>query len=102
MTNLILWIDNLVERMLKFLPKLRFFVVVFLTGKIWLMLKELRNSLQVSCRETKVSLVTEDTASSAIQIYNWGKCDVALLLLYVSEECLPSGKADRIKTSRLM
>lgn len=46
--------------------------------------KKLRNSLHVSHTETKVSLAStwmQGAASGANQIYNWRKCDVALLPL---------------------
>lgn len=65
--------------------------------------KKVRNSLHVSHRERRVSLASgrlQGTSSSATQIHNWRKYDIALLPFYVPEECLPCGKADRmIKTS---
>lgn len=70
--------------MLKFLPKLSCFGVL-LRGKIWPMLKK--------SWETKVSLATQPLL---LPKHITGGNGLALLSFYVSEECFPCGKADRM------
>lgn len=70
------------------------FVFVFEMEDMTYAEKKLRHPLHVSHRETEVPLATQNAASSAIQTCSYWKCDAALLSFYVSEGCLPCGKAD--------